>query len=168
MTETSGEATPRDSSVLFDKLFEFSPDAIVVSDNRGQIAEVNAQVGKIFGYSREELIGQPIEILIPERFRQHHPQHREQYSAGPRIRPMGIGLDLYGRRKDGSEFPVDIMLGPVDTTNGKFVISVIRDISEKRQTEEALQRSEQEKRYLEEELLTEHQFSDIIGETHKD
>jgi formate hydrogenlyase transcriptional activator len=165
----SGEATDKalgpDASGLFEKLFEFSPDAIVVSDHEGKISAVNGQVEKFFGYSRSELLGEPIEILIPERFRQTHPRHRSDYSNQPRVRPMGAGLELYGRRKDGTEFPVDIMLGPVEAPEGRVVLSVIRDLSEKREAEEALRRSEQEKRYLEEEINTSHQFEEIVGES---
>jgi len=167
----SGEAPLKALSVgasgLYEKLFEFSPDAIVVSDHEGKISEVNGQVERLFGYSRAELLGKPIEILIPERFRQSHPGHRGDYSIQPRVRPMGAGLELYGRRKDGSEFPVAIMLGPVEAAEGRVVLSVIRDLSEKRGAEEALRRSEQEKQYLEEEINTTHQFEEIVGELRK-
>ncbi len=159
------EAAMRLSEDRFRSLFEFSPDAIVVSDPDGRIAEINGQVEKSFGYQRAELIGQPVENLVPERFRNVHVDHRKGYATQPRTRPMGAGLDLYGRRKDGTEFPVDIMLSPVRTAGGKFVLSVIRDLSEKKQAEEELARKEREKRYLEEELNTEHRFEDIIGES---
>ncbi len=154
-----------DTGGLFERLFEFAPDAVLVADQTGSIARVNAQAERMFGYGREELIGQPVEILVPERFRQIHPGHRRDYGNEPRVRPMGAGLDLYGRRKDGSEFPVDIMLGPVETTEGRVVLSVIRDLTEKKEAEEALRRSEQQKSYLEEELITTHQFEEIIGES---
>jgi formate hydrogenlyase transcriptional activator len=163
--ETPNKGLSLVSNSLFEKLFEFSPDAIVVSDHEGKISEVNGQVERFFGYARSELLGQPIEILIPERFRQVHPGHRSDYGSQPRVRPMGAGLGLYGRRKDGSEFPVDIMLGPVEATEGRVVLSVIRDLTEKKEAEEALRRSEQEKRYLEEELVTTHQFDEIVGES---
>jgi PAS domain S-box-containing protein len=159
------EEALRQSEQQLRSLFQFSPDAIVVSDGEGRIADINAQVEKFFGYDRSELLGQPIEILVPERFRLTHPRHRHDYSQQPRTRPMGAGLELYGRRKDGSEFPVDIMLGPVETAEGRLVLSVIRDLSQKREAEEALRRSEQEKRYLEEELQTEHHFEEIVGES---
>ena len=147
-------------------LFEYSPDAIIVSDQRGRITDVNGQVEKFFGYARVELLGQSVEMLVPERFRQSHPQHRNDYSHHPRVRPMGAGLELYGRRKDGSEFPVDITLGPADVGEGRMVVlSVIRDLTEKKAAEEALRRSEREKSYLEEELSTTHQFEEIIGES---
>lgn len=148
---------------LFEKLFEFSPDAIVVTDSEGRITRANTQVERYFGYYRDELLGRPVEMLIPERFRQIHPEHRNVYGTQPRVRPMGAGLELHGRRKDGSEFPVDIMLGPVETDTGRVVLCVIRDLSQKKEAEEALRRSELEKQYLQEELNTEYQFEEIIG-----
>jgi formate hydrogenlyase transcriptional activator len=150
---------------LFEKLFEFSPDALVVTNQDGRITNTNMQVERAFGYTREELLGQPVEILIPERFRNLHPKCRSGYTHDPRVRRMGAGLELYGRRKDGSEFPVDIMIGPVETTEGRVVLSIIRDLTEKRQAEEALRQKEDEKRYLEEEINTESGFEDIIGES---
>lgn len=159
------EEALRASENRFRSLFEFSPDAIVVTNQEGKIAEVNAHVQEVFGYDRSELLGQPIEVLIPERFRIAHPGHRADYAAHPHVRTMGAGLDLYGRRKDGSEFPVDIMLGPVSAPEGQMVLGVIRDLTQKREAEEALRRSEQENRYLEEELITTHQFDEIVGES---
>jgi PAS domain S-box-containing protein len=145
-------------------LFEFSPDAVLVCDPEGRIREVNARVETLFGYQREELLGQAVEVLVPERFRDAHPKDRETYAREPRMRPMGVGLELYGRRKDGSEFPVDILLGPVEGRDGRLVFVVVRDLSERKRFEEALKRSEDEKRYLEEELITSHQFEEIIGD----
>jgi PAS domain S-box-containing protein len=159
------EVALRQSEQQLRALFEFSPDAIIASDQEGRIAQANAQVEKFFGYTRAELLGQSVDILVPERFRRAHPAHRKDYSDRARVRQMGIGLELCGRRKDGSEFPVDIMLGPVETGEGRMVLSVIRDLTEKRKAEEALQRSEREKQYLEEELNTESRFEDIIGES---
>ncbi|HYL62669.1 MAG TPA: sigma 54-interacting transcriptional regulator [Candidatus Methylomirabilis sp.] len=159
MEETPPLAPPS----LFEKLFEFSPDAVVVVDQAGAIIRANAQAEQIFGYQRQEMIGQSVEILIPERFRSIHPGHRAHYNAKPHRRLMGVGLDLFGKRKDGIEFPVDIMLGPVETENGPLVLAVIRDLSQVEEAEEALRRSEEEKRYLEEELITTHQFEEIIG-----
>ena len=166
MSRGTPENIPRaDPSGLFERLFEFSPDAIVVSDHQGKITEVNAQVEKFFGYSRSELLGKPIEILIPERFRTMHPRHRADYATCPHVRTMGAGLELYGRRKDGSEFSVDIMLGPVEAEAGRVVLSVIRDLTQKKEVEEALRRSEQQRSYLEEELEITHQFEEIVGES---
>src|SRR5689334_2130537 len=113
------EETSRfDPAGLFEKLFEFSPDAVVVLDQTGSIVRANAQAEQMFGYGRQEMIGQSVEMLMPERFRSIHPNHRALYNANPHRRPMGVGLDLFGKRKNGTEFPVDIMLGSVETENG--------------------------------------------------
>jgi PAS domain S-box-containing protein len=159
------EAAMHQSEARFRALFEFSPDAIIATNQDGEIMEANSQVEKFFGYSRADLVGQQVEILIPERFRKIHPAHRRVYGDQPRTRPMGTGLELHGRRKDGSEFPVDIMLSTVETGAGTVVLTVIRDLSEKVRIQEELERREREKRYLEEELNTEHRFEDIIGES---
>jgi formate hydrogenlyase transcriptional activator len=161
----NSEEALRLSEQRFRTLFESSPDAIIATNQQGQITEANSQVARYFGYSRAELLGQPIEILVPERFRNGHPRHRKDYNDQPRTRPMGVGLNLQGRRKDGSEFPVDIMLSTVESADGKIILSVIRDLSEKIRAQEELERAEREKQYLEEELNTEHRFEDIIGET---
>jgi PAS domain S-box-containing protein len=159
------EEALRRSEARLRSLFEFSPDAILVIDEKGKITEANAQVDSFFGYSRAELIGKTVELLIPEKFRQEHPGHRKEYSAQPRVRAMGAGLELYARRKDGTEFPVDIMLGPIAGPKGAFVLAVIRDLTQKKRDEEALRRGELERRYLEEELQTDYRFEEIIGES---
>ena len=161
----NAERALRISENRFRSLFEFSPDAIIVTDGDGKIAEVNGQVRQFFGYEPSELTGQAVEVLIPERFRKSHPAHRSHYAAEPHTRPMGAGLELYGRRKDGTEFPVDIMLSPVETGSGNVVLAVVRDLSEKVRTEEELLRKDRERRYLEDEFITEHRFEDIIGES---
>ena len=97
------------------QLIESAPNGIVMVDQSGKIVLVNAQIEKSFGYSREELLGQPIEILVPERYHQHHSSYRAGFSANPTTRPMGVGRDLFGRRKDGNEFPVEIGLSPLET-----------------------------------------------------
>lgn len=159
------EEAIRRSEAQFRALFEFSPDAIIANDSEGRITEINARVEAVFGYPRGELVGQSIDILVPERFRPAHPARRKDYGSAARVRPMGAGLELFGRRKDGSEFPADIMLGPVATVDGHLVLSVIRDLTEKRKAEEALRQSELQKRYLEEELNTEARFEEVIGES---
>ncbi len=129
-------------------LFDLSPDAVLVTDAQGRIREANEQAEAIFGYSRQELIGQPIENLVPERFRSRHPAHREGYNAHPRTRSMGGGLNLLGLRKDGSEVPVDIMLRPMETANGMIVLSFVRDVSFQRMAQESLRRSDQQLRTI--------------------
>lgn len=136
------EEAMRRSQIMFEKLFNSSPDAILASDGEGRIARVSEQAEEIFGYRRAELLGQPVEVLVPELSRQIHAAHRQSYYAQPRVRPMGAGLELYGRRADGTEFPVDILLNLIETEDGPLVLSVIRDITERKRAEEQLKRSE--------------------------
>ncbi len=119
-------------------IFEFAPDTMVVVDVDGNIERVNAQVKKMFGYDPKALKGKPIETLIPKRFHKRHENHRNNYLDDPHLRPMGAELSLYGKRKDGSEFPVEIMLSPVKTESGEMVIAVIRNITKRKKNEEAL------------------------------
>ncbi|MBI4445760.1 MAG: PAS domain S-box protein [Acidobacteria bacterium] len=121
---------------VYHSIFESAPDVVLVVDKEGRIARVNAQAEKMFGYNRDELIGQTVEILIPQRFAARHVAHRSNYLLEPRLRPMGAGLDLYGRRKDDTEFPVDLMLSPLDTDEGAFALAVVRDITERKRAEE--------------------------------
>jgi len=119
---------------------ESAPNAMVMIDRHGKIIMVNSYAMKLFGYVREELLGRAVEVLVPERFRGGHPEHRMGFSSSPRARPMGAGRDLYAVRKNGSEFPVEIGLNPIETEEGLLVLSAIVDISERKRAEEEILR----------------------------
>jgi PAS domain S-box-containing protein len=137
MDEIKTESEILDSSEFLRALFEAAPDAILVADREGSLVRINSQAEKMFGYDRHELVGKPIEVLIPQRLRHGHKAKRDNYIAEPHTRQMGTGRALFGARKDGSEFPVDIMLSPLRATQGNLVIALVRDITEHKQAEAA-------------------------------
>lgn len=137
----------------FRSLLEAAPDAMVMVDEKGKIILVNARTIDLFGYQREELMGQPIEMLIPQRFRRDHPAHRGEYTRSPKTRPMGAGLDLHALRKDGTEFPAEISLSPIRTAEGTLVTAAIRDTTERRRMLEEQNRRMQEANRLKSEFL---------------
>lgn len=128
----------------FRTLLEAAPDAMVIVDKPGKIVLANAETEALFGYTREELIGRPVEDLMPERVRIAHASHRHAYNQHSRVRPMGSGIELLGRRRDGSEFPIEVSLSPLQTEEGPLVLSAIRDITERKKTQAALKRANEE------------------------
>lgn len=127
---------------VIDQLLESVPDAMVIVDPEGWIVASNGPIERLTGYRRQELLGQSIELLVPERFGQQHRVQRAEYAAQPRCRPMGAGIEVVGRRKDGSEFPAEVSLRPLHTHEGLLVSSAIRDLSERKQTEHTLRENE--------------------------
>ena len=119
----------------FELAVEWCPNGMVMTDAAGAILLVNAETERLFGYPREELIGQSIDILVPERFRAKHPRHRKAFTDHPKARAMGKGRELFGLRKDGTEFPIEIGLNPIETRDGLLILSAVVDISERKRNE---------------------------------
>jgi PAS domain S-box-containing protein len=136
----------------FRDLIELVPDAMVLSDETGRIVLVNAQTERLLGYERDELVGQSIEVLVPEALRERHRGHRASFVADPRVREMGAGLDLFARRRDGTDLPVEISLAPLETEHGTLVSAAIRDVTERRLAQDALQAAYDHEREAAEQL----------------
>ena len=125
-----------DKANLIELAFELSPTGILAIDRDGKILLVNGEVEALFGYSRDELVGSPVEILIPKRAREKHPEFRSHFFANPSSRPMGKGMNLSGERKDGTEIPVEVGLNPVDVGGTLLTLATVVDITEREQAEE--------------------------------
>jgi PAS domain S-box-containing protein len=132
------DTPPQAAETLFQGLLEVAPDPIVIVDGHGAIRIVNRQAELAFGYSRAELVGKRVEVLVPENLREVHTDHRTNYQADPHTRPMGIGLELFGRRKDGTLFPVEISLSPLRLDTETLIISIVRDITSRKEAEQHL------------------------------
>ncbi len=153
-------ASLRPAAAQFRALLEAAPDPIIIVKPDGSISLVNAQTEMVFGYRREDLTGQSIDLLLPERLRGRHVEHRRQYHADPRIRPMGAGLDLLARRKDGHEFPVEISLSPLKTDEGVLTISIVRDVTDQRRAANTLSL---QKSLLEEKVREMDDFTHVVS-----
>lgn len=136
---------PTPTEAMFRRLLEAAPDAIVIVDHTGRINIVNSQAERLFGYVRSEMLGQPIEVLVPKRFHSVHERDRDGYMAQPRTRPMGVGLALTARHKDGHEFPVEVSLSPFQTDEGLLITSLIRDTTDRQRAADQLERRVQQR-----------------------
>nr|MBI3611964.1 PAS domain S-box protein [Nitrospirota bacterium] len=137
------ETHRRRAEKMFRDLYEFAPDAMVSVNGDGEIVAINSRTEKVFGYERGELLFKPLDVLIPERFRSRHRQHIAYFFSHPHVRPMGAGLELWGRRNGGGEFPLEISLSPIETEEGLLVTAAIRDITKRREVEQALAKNEE-------------------------
>lgn len=139
-------------------LLDASPDGMLLVNQDGRLLLVNSQIEALFGYSRGQLLDQPVEMLLPDRLRTAHRAHRASYAAGPRLRPMGMGLALTGRRRDGSEFPVEISLSPLSTADGQWTVATVRDATAR----QSVERERREQALTEEQLRIGRSLSDTV------
>src|SRR5690554_3705820 len=149
---TESEPTPViwDAQVSLRHVVESAPIALAIVDGEGRIAYVNSRLNELFGYGPDELLGQQVEVLIPQPYRDVHVQHRRGYMHEPHVRSMGIGMDLVGRRKNGTDFPIEVGLSPFHVGDESYVIATITDISKRKQVEEMLaQRVDERTREIE-------------------
>ena len=147
---------------LLSGVIEAAPDGIVMIDDSGTILLVNRQTEQLFGYERSELLGKSLEILLPERFRQVHEGHRARYQAEPRTRPMGAGLTLLGRKRDATEFPIEISLSPLAAGGTHRVIAMVRDISERLESEQRLREAAESLQLLEDRERIARDLHDLV------
>jgi len=145
-TLRANQAAQQTAEVSIDLWLEFAPDGVIVVDEKGIIVRINKQISRLFGYEQADLEGRPIETIIPDRFRSKHVHLRDGYIATPHVRPMGIGLDLVALHKNGAEIPVEVSLSPMQSAEGSFVISTLRDVSQRKQ-------AEQERLQMQEEII---------------
>src|SRR4051812_29139528 len=127
---------PHRTEMTLQRFLEAAPDAMVIVGQDGRIELVNGQAERLFGYPSTELVGQTVEALVPSRYRAKHPERRAGYFSSPRQRPMGAGAELHGVRKDGTEFPAEISLSPIETPRGKLVMAAVRDVTDRKTAEE--------------------------------
>ena len=158
----------RDREATISALLENAAQGIIAIDEQGRIRIINSMVEVLFGYNRNELLGQTVEILLPDRFRGTHSKHREEFLAQPRVRPMGIGLDLFGLRKDGIEFPIEVSLGHIESRQGRLAIGFISNVTERKKSEEQLGRNRRDLQALTRKLIAtqEDRYRDLARELH--
>lgn len=143
-SDAGGRPTPMPGMEIYQRIFEYTPDALFVIDAAGRFTLVNAQAETLFGYDRTDLIGRSVEMLVPPRFAAAHPKHRARFRDDAHARPMGGATELFAQRRDGSEFPVDIMLSPMIVHGEHYTLCVLRDITERKAAQEALERQTSE------------------------
>jgi PAS domain S-box-containing protein len=130
-----GKPDQEDTRFAHSKLLDAIPDAVVIVDPDGRVANFNLRAQSLFGYTSHELIGEPMELLLPEALRDRHVAHRAEYLESPHVRPMGVGIDLYARRKDGTELQVEVSLAPFQSPEGPRVVCTVRDVADRRSTQ---------------------------------